>query len=115
MPKDESVYVSHMLDSAKRAIRLLQGRSRADFDADETLRLALTRLIQMIGEAARRVPSSFCDLHPAIPWKAIVGMRNKLVHDYLGVDEQMVWSTVSQELPGLVRELEKVARPADGG
>lgn len=97
-----------MLDTAARAVRLVQGKSLAEFEADEALRLAVTHLVQVIGEAARRLSPEYCERHPSIPWKAIVGMRNKLVHDYLGVDELMVWSTVTRELPELVEQLAKL-------
>ena len=59
-------------------------------DADENLRLALTHLVQIIGEAGRQVSREFSDRHPEIPWADIVGMRHKVVHDYLGVDEDIV-------------------------
>lgn len=64
----------------------------------------------MIGEAARRVSDEFARAHPGVPWKAVVGMRNKLVHDYMGVGEEMVWDTVARELPVLVSELERIVR-----
>jgi len=108
MPKDDSVYVGHMLDTARRAVRLADGKQRADFLADEKLRLALARLVQVVGEAARRVSEAYCSTTPSIPWKAIVGMRNKLVHDYMGVDEEMVWDTVTSELPDLIERLTRL-------
>jgi uncharacterized protein with HEPN domain len=109
MPKDDLVYVGHMLDTAKQAVGKIKGKTRADFDADENLRLALTHLIQIIGEAARMVSKEYSALHPSVPWNAIVGMRHKVVHDYLNVDEDVVWDTVLEELPVLISQLEKIA------
>ena len=109
MPKDELVYVGHMLDTIRTALRLVAGKTRRDYDQDEVLRLALVHLVQVIGEAARRVSPEFSAAHPQIPWKAIIGMRHKVVHDYLGVDEEVVWDTVIHELPQLVRLLEEIA------
>ena len=83
MPKDELVYVGHMLDTAHEALSLVRGKTRQDYDSDTALRLALTHLIQVIGEAARRVSSPFRERHPEIPWDAIAGMRSKIVHDYM--------------------------------
>ena len=83
MPKDDTVYLGHMLDMARKAVSLVRGKDREDYDDDETLRLALTYLIQVIGEAARHVSKEFTDGHPQIPWKAILGMRHKVVHDYM--------------------------------
>ena len=108
MPKDDRVYVAHMLDTARRATGKLAGRTRDDFDADDNLRLALAYLLQIIGEAARSVSVSFQHANPKIPWKAIIGMRHRVVHDYMNVDEDMLWETVVSDLPSLIAELEKI-------
>jgi uncharacterized protein with HEPN domain len=112
-PRD-LVYVGHMLDMAKKAVSKAAGLSHDAFDADENLRLALTHLIQVIGEAGRRVSPEFSVQHPEIPWQEIVGMRHKVVHDYLGVDEDIVWQVVTEDLPPLVVLLEKVLATAPG-
>ncbi len=111
MQKDDLVYVGHMLDIAHQAVAKVQGKTRRDFDADENLRLALTHLLQMIGEAARRVSTSYQTAHPELPWAAIVGMRHKVVHDYMSVDEDIVWDTVTQELSPFVAVLEPLVPP----
>ena len=111
MQKDDLVYAGHMLDMAQKAIRLVQGKDRQNYNSNETLRFALTHLIQVIGEAARHISKDFCDAHSEIPWKAIVGMRHKVVHDYMNVDEDVVWDTVLKELPPLVAKLEKIVPP----
>lgn len=108
MQKDDLVYAGHMLDMVRKALDLVRGKNRQDYNSDEALRLALVHLVQVIGEAARRVSKQFCDAHPQVPWKAIVGMRHKVVHDYMNVDEDVVWDTVVKELPPLVTELEKI-------
>ena len=113
MPTDDSIYIEHMLDLARRAEAKVRACSRADFDADENLRLAVTHLLQVIGEAARRVSEDFQAGHPEVPWKAIIGMRHKVVHDYLDVDEDVVWNTATSELPQLIRLLESLAPPDD--
>ena len=109
-PRDV-VYVGHMLDTATKAISKTQGLSRHAYDDDENLRLALTHLVQVIGEAARQVSQEFARAHPEIPWADIIGMRHKVVHDYLGVDEDIVWQVVTEDLPGLVAAI--VALPRD--
>jgi uncharacterized protein with HEPN domain len=111
MQKDDLVYVGHMLDMARKAVTRVHGCTRAEYDADEDLRLALTHLIQTLGEAARRVSLSFHEAHPEIPWRQIVGMRHKVVHDYLEVDYDLVWDVVTAELPALVRKLEQFLPP----
>jgi uncharacterized protein with HEPN domain len=108
MRKDDLVYVGHMLDKAQEALSLVKENARQDYDRDTVLRLALTHLIQVIGEAARRVSSTFRERYPQIPWDAIAGMRNKIVHDYMDVDEDIVWDSVVHELPLLVDELKRI-------
>ena len=105
--RDDRVYVEHMIDTANKAIEFVAGLSREDFDNNEQLRLAVTHLLQIVGEAARRVSLDFRNAHPDIPWKAIVGMRSKVVHDYLNIDDDIVWDTVKNDLAPLISELEK--------
>jgi uncharacterized protein with HEPN domain len=109
-PRD-SVYVGHMLDMARKAVAKTNGVTRDIYERDENLRLALTHLVRVIGEAGRHVSREFCDEHSEIPWQEIVGMRHKVVHDYLGVDEDIVWQVVTEDLPPLVAPLEKLLEP----
>lgn len=109
-PRD-LVYVGHMLDMATKAVSKTAGLAREAYDADENLRLALIHLVQVIGEAGRRVSREFSDDHPEIPWAKIIGMRHKVVHDYLGVDEDIVWQVVTEDLPKLVAALEPIVPP----
>jgi len=108
MQHDDLVYAGHMLDMTRKALELVRNKNRQNYNSDETLRFALAHLVQVIGEAARHVSKKFCDDHPQIPWKAIVGMRHKVVHDYMNVDEDVVWDTVVKELPPLLAELQKI-------
>ena len=105
-PKNDYVYIGHMIDNANKAISFIAGLNRSDFDQDEQLRLAVTHLLQIVGEAARRVSVEFREAHPEIPWKAIVGMRSKVVHDYFSVDDDAIWDTIKNDLPALVKQLE---------
>jgi uncharacterized protein with HEPN domain len=108
MRPDDSVYLGHMLDMSRKATEKVAGLSRLDYDADENLRLALAHLVQVTGEAARRVSTELREAHPEIPWADIVGMRSKIVHDYMNVDEDIVWEVVTRDLPALVAALEKL-------
>jgi len=112
MPKDDLVYVGHMLDTARRIEAKARGKSRQDFDRDENLQLALAYLLQIVGEAARQISPAFRTAHPFIPWNAIIGMRHRVVHDYLNVDEDIVWQTATRELDPLIAGLERLAPPA---
>jgi len=106
--KDDSIYIGHMLDMTRRTKKALQGKSRVDYDADDILRLGLTHLVQVIGEAASRVSSEFQQAHPEIPWRQIIGMRHRIVHDYMRVDEDVLWEVESNDLPALLPLLEKI-------
>ncbi len=105
MKGDDGLYVGHMLDAARKAHAKVARLTRAQFDADENLRLAVTHLLQIIGEAARRVSDKGRAARSVIPWKAVIGMRHKVVHDYFGVDEDVVWDTARNELPPLIAAL----------
>jgi uncharacterized protein with HEPN domain len=111
MQKDDLVYAGHMLDTARKASSKVLGKTRAEFDQDENLRMALAHLIQTLGEAARRVSPAFQQAHSEIPWKQIVGMRHKVVHDYLHVDYDIVWAVVTVDLPSLIADLENFVPP----
>ena len=108
MHKDELVYVGHMLDLAQEALRLIAGKTRTDVETDRTLSLALTHLLQTIGEAARHVSPPFRSQHAEIPWAAIVGLRHRVVHDYMHVDLDIVWDVVTRDLDPLVAQLKQL-------
>ena len=106
---DSLLYLQHMLVYAEEAITFVQGKSRADLDAERILNLALVRLIEMIGEAANRVPPNERANCPDLPWAQIIGMRNRLIHGYDFVDYDILWQTVVEDLPGLVVALKRIA------
>ena len=97
-----------MLDHAHEAIALVHGKSRTDLDEDRTLNLALTRLLEIIGEAANRVPIDFQIENPAVSWSQIISLRNRLIHGYDSVDFDVLWYVVMHDLPKLVQALEKI-------
>ncbi len=111
MAKDDTVYIGHMLDAARQAIQLVEGRTRGEFDDNLALRLALVHLIQTIGEAARRVSTGFRTRHNGVPWDAIVGMRHRVVHDYISVDYDRVWDVVQTNLKPLISLLKPLVTP----
>ncbi len=83
---DDATRLRHMLDHAEEAVEMAKGRTRADLDSDRPLELSLTRLLEVIGEAAARVSEKSRSLTPSIPWEDIVGLRNRLIHGYDEVD-----------------------------
>jgi uncharacterized protein with HEPN domain len=111
MPKDNWIYVGHILDTCLQAQEILTGKSRTDYDREIVLRLALTHLVHVIGEAAQQVTQEFQASYPQIPWREIIGMRHRIVHDYLNVDEDVVWEVVKTNLPELVNIIETLLPP----
>jgi len=105
---DDTVALRHMRDHAVEAVAASRGRSRADLDGDRLFALALTKLVEIIGEAANRVSSATRDVQPYIPWNQIVGTRNRLVHGYDQVDFDVLWRIVSVELPPLIQQIETI-------
>jgi len=102
MERDESVYLRHMLDTAQKIVGKVRGKSRADFDADEDFRVALSHWIQIIGEAAARLSEQTRSAHPKIPWHRVIGMRHRIVHDYMNVDADILWEVVTRSIPELI-------------
>ncbi len=106
--RDVTITLRQMLDYSEKAVTLSRSRKRNDLDEDLTFNLALTRLIEIIGEAANRVPEGFQEDHPEIPWMEIVGMRNRLIHGYDEVDFDFLWNVVRNDLPRLIKQLNKI-------
>jgi uncharacterized protein with HEPN domain len=102
-----------MLDYAREAVDIASGKTRADLGTERLLDLALMHLVTVIGEAANRVPKDVQDQHSEIEWPLIVGMRNRLVHGYGTINYDILWQTVTEDLPRLVTALEKIVPPDD--
>ena len=94
-----------MIDAAESVGQFMAGRERVDLDRDRMLLFAMVRAIEVIGEAASRVSDETRAANPAIPWSAIVSMRNRLVHGYFDIDTEIVWKTATGELADLLPRL----------
>jgi uncharacterized protein with HEPN domain len=97
-----------MLDFSRQAVDFMRKRRRSDMDTDAMLALAVTRLIELIGEAARKVSPALREQYPAIPWPLIIGTRDRLAHGYIDVDYDIIWRIVRDNLPPLIKQLEKL-------
>lgn len=105
----------HMLEYSREAVQIARGRTRADLDADRLLNLAVVRLLELIGEAAARIPPEEQALHGEIPWAEIVSLRNRLAHGYDAIDLDVVWRIVEDDLPPLIEALERIVPPEGEG
>jgi uncharacterized protein with HEPN domain len=106
--RDDRTSVEHMLQYAEDARQFVQGRARADLDADRMLYLAVLRALEVIGEAASRVSQPLRDQHPTIPWAQIVALRNRLVHGYDAVDSDRLWQILTGDVPMLIADLQQI-------
>lgn len=114
MPKREtSVGLRQMLDHAREAMAMAEGKTRGDLDTNRMLNLALVKLLEIVGEAASRVVSDEQARHTGIPWQQLIGLRNRLVHGYDEVDLDILWQILTRDLPPLVEELEKIVAPEE--
>jgi uncharacterized protein with HEPN domain len=112
-PERDVGSMQDMLAYAREAAEAIRGRSRADLDEDRFFNLGLQRLVEIIGEAAARVSRETQDQLPRIPWQDITGMRNRLIHGYDVVDCELLWDTITNDLPPLIAELENILPPLD--
>ncbi len=108
MSRDDLIRVRHMADAAQDALAFVQGRRRADLDTDTMLRFALTRAVEIIGEAASKVSAAGRAAAPGIEWPVIIGMRNRLAHAYFDVNKDILWKTVTISLPVLLQQLRAI-------
>jgi uncharacterized protein with HEPN domain len=109
MRAEDRVRLRHMVEAAESAVQFLAGRQRADLDQDRMLLFAVVRAIEILGEAASQVSAETRATHAAIPWRAIIGMRNRLIHAYFEINTETVWQTVTQEIPVLLPQLRALA------
>jgi uncharacterized protein with HEPN domain len=105
---DDIIPLQHMLDHAREAIEMIAGKKKEDLGKERMLELSLIRLVEIIGEAAGRVSNERKVKIPEIPWREVIGMRNRLVHGYDSVDLGVLWDTVELDLPPLIAQLEKI-------
>ena len=100
-----------ILDAARTAIEFVTEVSDGDLGVDKKTEFAVIRALEIVGEAARRIPDSFRADHPDIPWSEMAGMRDKLIHDYFGVDLDVVLKTVQDDLPPLIESVQAFLEP----
>lgn len=112
-PDDEALFVDILL-AARQAREFSRGVSLDDFLEDRMLQLAIEKLIEIMGEAASRMTPGALALFPSVPWRDIVGMRHRMVHDYAHVNLVKVWEVLDQDLEPLIAVIEAVVASGDG-
>lgn len=110
MQSHDRVRLQHMLEAAEEAIAFIEGQTRASLEKDRMLEFALVRAIEIIGEAAAQVTPEYREACSQIQWNSIIGMRNRLIHAYFDVNRDILWKTVTDDLPSLMKELQRLLR-----
>lgn len=105
MRPEDRIRLRHMVEAAEAVTRFIAGRRRADLDSDQMLLFALTRGIEIIGEAATKLSPETQATAPSVPWARIIAMRNRLIHAYSSIDPEIVWKTATEEVPDLLPRL----------
>jgi len=113
-PRTALDFLNDIRDAAYLAIGFLAGRSLEEFSSDKKTCYAVIRAIEIVGEAARHIPANMRDRHPEVPWRAMAGIRDKLIHDYVSVDSEIVWRTVTEDFPPLIPQIEHVIQAEQG-
>jgi uncharacterized protein with HEPN domain len=107
-------YVEDMLDAMDKAELLLEGIAYEQFEADFRINFAVVRALEIVGEAAKRLPPDLRRQYPDIPWKVMAGMRDRIVHGYDVVDLQIVWDVVKRDIPQVKPQIQKILADYQG-
>lgn len=103
-------YIDDMIGFAEKVLSYTDGLDQAAFTADGLTYDATLRNLELIGEAATQLPDSVRESHSDIPWRMIIAARNRLIHAYLGIDDDTVWSIIQDDIPRLLEQLEEIQR-----
>ena len=99
--KDDRPYLDHILQAITKIKKYTKNLTQAEFESDEIIQDAVIRNIEIIGEATKKLSKEFRKIHSDVPWRAMSGMRDKLIHDYVGIDFDVVWETIKEDIPVL--------------
>jgi len=108
--RDYLDYVQDILDSIQDIESFVEGMTSESFSKDKKTINAVVRSLEVIGEATKNIPNSVKEKYPDIPWKKMAGMRDKLIHEYFGIDFEMLWKTIKEDIPPLQAAVNKLIK-----
>ena len=100
--------LADIFEAIEKIQKYINGLDQKTFEADDKTSDAVTRNLEIIGEATNRLPGNFLKLHPEVEWEKIIGLRHRIVHEYFGVDLSLIWQILQRDLPGFKTKLEKI-------
>jgi uncharacterized protein with HEPN domain len=103
-------YLDHILDSIRKIKKFIYNLHYDDFAIDEKTQYAVIRALEIIGEASKNIPQDIRVMYPDIPWKEMSGMRDKLIHDYFGVDTQLIWKTATEDVVSIEKSIAEIKK-----
>lgn len=113
MQSENRIRMQHILDEANEACKYVKGISFDEFVEDGKTVRAVIRSIEVIGEAASKISMKFRKEHPDVPWQKTIGMRNRLIHVYFDIDYNIIWQTVKENLPSLIKQLQSILKNSE--
>lgn len=108
MRKDPLIFIKHILNAITDIEESTRNLSKKEFEENKDVKDATVRRIEIIGEAVKNLPDAFRNKYSEVPWKEIVGTRDKMIHHYFGVDLNIVWDIVKKDLPDLKKKVNEI-------